>query len=29
LMKALDVIDVTYEMTFELCPGCPTVPQRL
>jgi aminoglycoside 3-N-acetyltransferase len=28
LMKALDVIEVTHEMCFELCPGCPTVPQR-
>jgi aminoglycoside 3-N-acetyltransferase len=27
LMKALDVIEVTYEMTQELCPGCPTMPQ--
>jgi aminoglycoside 3-N-acetyltransferase len=29
LMKALDVIEVTYEMTAELCPDCPTMPQRL
>jgi aminoglycoside 3-N-acetyltransferase len=27
LMKALDVIEVTYEMTQELCPGCPTMPR--
>jgi aminoglycoside 3-N-acetyltransferase len=26
LMRALDVIDVTYEMTQELCPRCPTMP---
>ena len=29
LMKALDVIETTYEMTRELCPGCPTMPQKL
>jgi hypothetical protein len=28
LMKARDVIDVTYELTHELCPRCPTMPQR-
>lgn len=27
LMKALDVIEVTYEMTQELCPDCPTMPK--
>jgi aminoglycoside 3-N-acetyltransferase len=27
LMKALDVIEVTYEMTQELCPRCSTMPQ--
>ncbi len=28
LMKALDVIEVTYEMTQELCPHCTTMPER-
>ncbi len=28
LMKALDVIEVTFEMTQELCPICPTMPDR-
>jgi aminoglycoside 3-N-acetyltransferase len=28
LMKALDVIEVTYEMCFELCPECPVVPHK-
>jgi aminoglycoside 3-N-acetyltransferase len=27
LMKALDVIEVTYEMTQEICPSCPTMPR--
>jgi aminoglycoside 3-N-acetyltransferase len=27
LMTAIDVIEVTYAMTQELCPGCPTMPQ--
>lgn len=26
LMKALDVIETTFAMTQELCPGCPTLP---
>jgi aminoglycoside 3-N-acetyltransferase len=29
LMRALDVIEVTFEMTQELCPTCPTMPQRI
>jgi aminoglycoside 3-N-acetyltransferase len=29
LMKALDVIETTYEMTAELCPTCPTMPRAL
>jgi hypothetical protein len=29
LMRALDVIETAYEMTGELCPRCPTMPQRL
>jgi aminoglycoside 3-N-acetyltransferase len=28
LMRAQDVIDVTYAMTFEMCPMCPTRPLR-
>jgi aminoglycoside 3-N-acetyltransferase len=28
LMRALDVINTTYEMTHELCPSCPTMPGR-
>ena len=28
LMKALDVIDMTYEMTQELCSDCPTMPRQ-
>ena len=26
LMRANDVVQTAYEMTFELCPGCPTLP---
>jgi len=26
-LKAMDVINTTYEMTFELCPACPTMPR--
>lgn len=28
LMTALDVIEVTYEMCFEICPECPVLPQK-
>ena len=28
LMRAMDVIDVTYRMTFEMCPTCPTRPAQ-
>jgi aminoglycoside 3-N-acetyltransferase len=27
LMKALDVVETTYEMTQEICPRCPTMPK--
>jgi len=28
LFRTMDVINVTYEMTFELCPDCPTMPRN-
>ena len=28
LMKALDVVETTYEMTQEICPRCPAMPHR-
>ncbi len=29
LMKAQDVVDVTYEMCLQICPTCPTMPKKM